>query len=35
LRVVFCDSGFADDSVKINIEQLFKSLSSHTEIKTI
>jgi len=34
-RVVFCDSGFADDSVKINVEQLFKSLSAHTEIKTI
>ena len=35
LRVVFCDSGFADDSVKINIEQVFKSLSPQTEIKTI
>ena len=34
-RVVFCDSGFADDSVKINVEQLFKSLSARTEIKTI
>jgi adenine-specific DNA-methyltransferase len=34
-RVVFCDKGFADDSVKINVEQVFKSLSPHTEIKTI
>jgi adenine-specific DNA-methyltransferase len=34
-RAVFCDSGFADDSVKINIEQVFKSLSPHTDIKTI
>jgi len=34
-RVVFCDSGFADDSVKINVEQVFKSLSAHTDIKTI
>ncbi|MDD5459009.1 MAG: site-specific DNA-methyltransferase [Phycisphaerae bacterium] len=34
-RVVFCDSGFADDSVKINVEQVFKSLSPHTDIKTI
>ena len=34
-RVVFCDSGFADDSVKINVEQVFKSLSAHTGIKTI
>lgn len=35
LRVVFCDSGFANDSVKINIEQVFKSLSPQTDIKTI
>lgn len=34
-RVVFCDAGFADDSVKINVEQLFKSLSARTEIRTI
>ena len=34
-RVVFCDAGFANDSVKINVEQLFKSLSPHTDIKTI
>lgn len=35
LRVVFRDSGFASDSVKINVEQLFKLLSPATEIKTI
>lgn len=35
LRVVFRDAGFANDSVKINIEQIFKLLSPSTEIKTI
>ncbi|MDP2902922.1 MAG: hypothetical protein Q8N96_07400 [Methylovulum sp.] len=35
LRVVFRDAGFANDSVKINIGQIFKRLSPHTEIKTI
>ena len=35
LRVVFRDSGFTNDSVKINIEQIFKLLSPHTEIKTL
>jgi len=35
LRVVFRDSGFADDSVKINVEQIFKLMSPHTDIKTI
>lgn len=35
LRVVFRDLGFKDDSVKINVEQMFKLLSPHTEIKTI
>ncbi|OGV17568.1 MAG: hypothetical protein A2X47_11645 [Lentisphaerae bacterium GWF2_38_69] len=35
LRVVFCDSGFKDDSTRINVEQIFKLLSPHTEIKTI
>jgi len=35
LRVVFRDSGFKDDSMKINVEQIFKLLSPHTEIKTI
>lgn len=35
LRVVFRDAGFASDSVKINVEQVFKLLSPATEIKTI
>jgi adenine-specific DNA-methyltransferase len=35
LRVVCRDSGFANDSVKINVEQIFKLLSPATEIKTI
>ena len=35
LRVVFRDAGFASDSVKINIEQIFKALSPGTEIKTL
>ncbi len=35
LRVVFRDAGFASDSVKINIEQIFKLLSPTTDIKTI
>ena len=35
LRVVFRDDGFRDDSVKINVEQIFKLLSPHTDVKTI
>ena len=35
LRVVFRDNGFASDSVKINVGQLFKLLSPSTEIKTL
>lgn len=35
LRVVFRDAGFASDSVKINVEQIFKLLSSSTDIKTL
>ena len=35
LRVVFRDSGFKDDSMKINVEQIFKLMSLNTEIKTI
>lgn len=35
LRVVFRDDGFANDSVKINIEQIFKLISPTTEIKVI
>jgi len=35
LRAVFRDSGFADDSVKINIGEIFKLLSPSTELKTV
>ena len=35
LRVVFRDAGFASDSVKINVEQIFKLISPTTEVKTI
>ncbi|ARU58205.1 type III restriction-modification system methyltransferase [Oleiphilus messinensis] len=35
LRVVFRDAGFANDDVKINVEQIFKQLSPHTEVKSI
>jgi adenine-specific DNA-methyltransferase len=35
LRVVFRDAGFVSDSVKINVEQVFKLLSPATEIKTL
>lgn len=35
LRVLFRDAGFASDSVKINVEQVFKLLSPATEIKTL
>lgn len=35
LRLVFRDAGFASDSVKINVEQVFKLLSPATEIKTL
>lgn len=35
LRAVFRDSGFKDDSVKINVEQIFKLMSPHTDVKTI
>ncbi|VVN84984.1 hypothetical protein PS712_01416 [Pseudomonas fluorescens] len=35
LRVVFRDASFASDSVKINVEQVFKLLSPATEIKTL
>lgn len=35
LRVVFRDAGFVSDSVKINIEQIFKLISPTTEIKTL
>lgn len=35
LRVVFRDSGFKSDSVKINVEQIFKLVSPSTEVKCI
>ena len=35
LRVVFRDSGFASDAVKINVTQIFKLISPDTDIRTI
>lgn len=35
LRVVFRDSGFKSDDIKINVGQIFKQMSPHTEVKTI
>lgn len=35
LRAVFRDSGFSNDSMKINTEQIFKLLSPGTELKSI
>ncbi|GAC42192.1 site-specific DNA-methyltransferase [Paenibacillus popilliae] len=35
LRVVFRDSSFSDDSARINVEELFKLLSSSTEIQVL
>jgi len=35
LRVIFRDSGFASDAVKINVEQIFKQMSPGTEVKSI
>lgn len=35
LRAVFRDAGFANDSVKINVEQIFKLMSPGTEVKCI
>lgn len=35
LRAVFRDSSFAGDSVKINVEQIFKLLSPETEVKSL
>ncbi len=34
-RVVFRDAGFANDSVKINVEQIFKLMSPGTEVKCL
>jgi len=35
VRVVFQDAGFKSDSVKINVEQIFKQISPRTDVKTI
>lgn len=35
LRAVFRDSGFKDDAMKINVEQIFRSLSPTSEVKTL
>jgi adenine-specific DNA-methyltransferase len=35
LRAVFRDSSYGSDSVKINVEQIFKLLSPSTELKTL
>ena len=35
LRAVFRDAGFGSDSVKINVEQIFKLVSPSTEVKAI
>ena len=35
LRAVFRDDAFGSDSVKINVEQIFKLLSPGTEVKTM
>ena len=35
LRFVFRDAGFNDDSVKINVEKIFKLMSPHTDVITI
>jgi adenine-specific DNA-methyltransferase len=35
LRVVFRDTGFASDAVKINVGQIFRQLSPATEVKSV
>jgi adenine-specific DNA-methyltransferase len=35
LRAVFRDLGFSDDSLRINVEQLFRALSPGTEVRAI
>jgi adenine-specific DNA-methyltransferase len=35
LKVVFRDAGYASDSAKINVEQIFKLLSPTTELRTL
>ena len=35
MRVVFLDNGFVSDSVKINVDQIFRQLSPATDVKSI
>ncbi len=35
VRIVFRDTGFVSDAVKINVEQIFRQLSPSTEVKAI
>ena len=35
LRAVFRDSGYGSDSTKINVEQIFKTISPETDVKSI
>lgn len=35
VRIVFRDNGFVSDSVKINVEQIFRQLSPATDVKSI
>jgi adenine-specific DNA-methyltransferase len=35
VRVVFRDTGFVSDAVKINVQQIFKQLSPMTDVKAI
>ncbi len=35
LRVVFRDTGFVSDAVKINVEQIFKQMSPRTEVRSL
>ncbi|MDI9571035.1 MAG: site-specific DNA-methyltransferase [Pseudomonadota bacterium] len=35
LRVVFRDTGFASDAAKINVEQIFRQMAPHTEVRSI
>jgi adenine-specific DNA-methyltransferase len=35
LRIVFRDNGFANDTAKINVQQLLKQLSPEIEMKVI
>ena len=35
LRAVFRDGGYANDSTKINVEQIFKLLSPKTEVRSL